>query len=207
MHEGKEYEAKFAKDGSLRDQASTGNVELECMLQLLQGSIPVDRTKHTRMAAKWKGVSDDDRRPLSQGNSREGRVALPTKSTKDGPGVSTASEHRAPGSTHDERWCVLVRKHASAGPMRNARAVVSGAAISPAWSAVISADARATTRRRCPQCGPGLPMVRAGRRHLAPHGQGWAFALRGTGARVLGRVVGRVAGLHGGLSGADHGVH
>jgi len=59
MHKGKECEAKYAKDGSLPDPASTDNAEFKCILQLLKDSIPADKTKYTRMAAKCKGVSEE----------------------------------------------------------------------------------------------------------------------------------------------------
>jgi len=59
IHKGKELEAKFAKDGSLPDPASTDNAEFKCILQLLKDSIPLDKTKYTRMAAKCKGVSEE----------------------------------------------------------------------------------------------------------------------------------------------------
>merc|ERR1712043_138387 len=59
MHKGKEYEGKFAKDGSLPDPSSTDNAEFKCILQLLKDSIPNDPTKYTRMAAKCKGVSEE----------------------------------------------------------------------------------------------------------------------------------------------------
>merc|ERR1712056_32027 len=59
IHKGKEYEAKFAKDGSLPDPASTDNAEFKCILELLKESIKVDKTKYTRMAAKCKGVSEE----------------------------------------------------------------------------------------------------------------------------------------------------
>merc|ERR1712170_306027 len=58
-HKGKEFEEKFAKDGSLPDPASTDNAEFKCILQLLRDSIPVDKTKYSRMAAKCKGVSEE----------------------------------------------------------------------------------------------------------------------------------------------------
>jgi len=54
-----EYEAKYAKDGSLPDPASTDNAEFKCILQLLRDSIPADKTKYTRMAAKCRGVSEE----------------------------------------------------------------------------------------------------------------------------------------------------
>merc|ERR1711915_795507 len=59
IHKGKEYEAKFAKDGSLPDPSSTDNAEFKCILELLKESIKVDKTKYTRMAAKCKGVSEE----------------------------------------------------------------------------------------------------------------------------------------------------
>merc|ERR1711971_1117137 len=59
MHKGKELEAKFAKDGTLPDPASTENPEFKCILQLLKDSIQVDKTKYTRMAAICKGVSEE----------------------------------------------------------------------------------------------------------------------------------------------------
>merc|ERR1712087_828720 len=58
-HKGKEYEEKFAADGSLPDPNSTDNAEFKCILQLLKDSIPADKTKYTRMAAKLKGVSEE----------------------------------------------------------------------------------------------------------------------------------------------------
>merc|ERR1712078_628978 len=59
IHKGKEYEEKFAKDGSLPDPASTTNAEFKCILQLLKDSIPLDKTKYTRMAKKCQGVSEE----------------------------------------------------------------------------------------------------------------------------------------------------
>jgi len=59
IHKGKEYEEKFAKDGSLPDPASTTNPEFKCILQLLKESIQVDKTKYTRMAKQCKGVSEE----------------------------------------------------------------------------------------------------------------------------------------------------
>merc|ERR1712036_118248 len=48
-----------AKDGTLPDPSSTTNPEFKCILQLLRDSIPADKTKFTRMAAKCKGVSEE----------------------------------------------------------------------------------------------------------------------------------------------------
>merc|ERR1712025_1350094 len=59
MHKGREFEAKFAKDGSLPDPASTENVEFKCVLGVLRQSIQVDKTKYTRMTDKCKGVSEE----------------------------------------------------------------------------------------------------------------------------------------------------
>merc|ERR1712039_715637 len=59
IHKGKEYEEKYAKDGSLPDPSSTTNAEFKCILQLLKDSIPADKTKYTRMAAACHGVSEE----------------------------------------------------------------------------------------------------------------------------------------------------
>merc|ERR1712195_385090 len=59
IHKGKEFEEKYAKDGSLPDPASTDNAEFKCILQLLKDSIPADKTKYTRMAKKCQGVSEE----------------------------------------------------------------------------------------------------------------------------------------------------
>merc|ERR1711918_284940 len=59
IHKGKDFEEKFAKDGSLPDPMSTDNAEFKCILQLLKDSIPVDKTKYTRMAKKCQGVSEE----------------------------------------------------------------------------------------------------------------------------------------------------
>merc|ERR1711988_1016035 len=59
IHKGKEFEEKFAKDGSLPDPASTDNPEFKCILQLIRDSIQVDKTKWTRYAKFIKGVSEE----------------------------------------------------------------------------------------------------------------------------------------------------
>merc|ERR1712066_772767 len=59
IHKGKEFEERYAKDGSLPDPSSTDNPEFKCILQLLKDSIPADKTKYTRMAKACKGVSEE----------------------------------------------------------------------------------------------------------------------------------------------------
>merc|ERR1712100_114515 len=59
IHKGKEFEALYAKDGTLPDPNSTTNAEYKCILQLLKDSIPADKTKWTRYAAFCKGVSEE----------------------------------------------------------------------------------------------------------------------------------------------------
>merc|ERR1711972_346467 len=51
IHKGKEYEEKFAKDGSLPDPESTTNPEFKCILALLRDSIQLDPKKWTKMAS------------------------------------------------------------------------------------------------------------------------------------------------------------
>merc|ERR1712176_992459 len=59
VHTGKEFEEKFAKDGSLPDPNSTTNPEFKCVLQTIKDSIGVDPKKWTKMAAVVKGVSEE----------------------------------------------------------------------------------------------------------------------------------------------------
>merc|ERR1711988_463102 len=59
IHKGREFEEKFAKDGTLPDPASSTNPEFKCVLQLVRDSIQVNPKKWTRMAAKCKGVSEE----------------------------------------------------------------------------------------------------------------------------------------------------
>merc|ERR1712203_812561 len=59
VHKGKQFEEKFAADGSLPDPNSSDNPEFKCILQLIKDSIQVDKTRYTRMAAKLKGVSEE----------------------------------------------------------------------------------------------------------------------------------------------------
>merc|ERR1712190_66509 len=59
IHKGKDFETKFAEDGSLPDPSSTDHGELKCVFQLLKDSIQADKTKYTRMAAKCRGVSEE----------------------------------------------------------------------------------------------------------------------------------------------------
>merc|ERR1712091_647160 len=59
IHKGREFEEKYAKDGSLPDPESTDNAEFKCILQLLKDSIPVDKGKYTRMSKQCKGVSEE----------------------------------------------------------------------------------------------------------------------------------------------------
>merc|ERR1711939_791524 len=56
---GKEWEEEYEKTGKVPDPATTDNAEFKCILQLLKDSIPADKTKYSRMAAKCKGVSEE----------------------------------------------------------------------------------------------------------------------------------------------------
>lgn len=58
VHDGREYEEKFAKDCSLPDLARTDNAELKCILQLSRDFIPADKTKYIHVADKSKSVNE-----------------------------------------------------------------------------------------------------------------------------------------------------
>merc|ERR1711966_186835 len=59
LHEGKKFEAVFAKNGSLPDPASTDNAEFKCVLSTIAGSIKKDKTRFTRMVDRMVGVSEE----------------------------------------------------------------------------------------------------------------------------------------------------
>merc|ERR1712051_625554 len=85
IHKGKEFEAKYAKDGSLPDPSSTDNAEFKCILQLLKDSIPADKTKYTRMAAKCKGVSEETTTGVHRlkGMAAKGELLFPAINVND----------------------------------------------------------------------------------------------------------------------------
>merc|ERR1711937_433505 len=59
VHKGVEYEAAFAKDGSLPDPASTDNEEMKIVLALLAREIPKDPKRFTTMSKRIVGVSEE----------------------------------------------------------------------------------------------------------------------------------------------------
>ena len=59
LHKGKEYEQKWAKDGSRSDPASATSSEFKCILQSLKDSFPLDQTNYSRRALKCKGVGQE----------------------------------------------------------------------------------------------------------------------------------------------------
>merc|ERR1712032_1578150 len=58
-HKGVEYEAAFAKDGSLPDPGSTDDAEMKIVLGLLAREIPKDPLRFTTMAKRIVGVSEE----------------------------------------------------------------------------------------------------------------------------------------------------
>jgi len=59
IHEGKKFEDKFAKDGSLPDPASTTNAEFKCVLATIKASIEKDQTRFNRIVSRMVGVSEE----------------------------------------------------------------------------------------------------------------------------------------------------
>merc|ERR1711934_1148422 len=59
VHKGVEYEAAFAKDGSLPDPGSTDDAEMKIVLGLLAREIPKDPKRFTTMAKRIVGVSEE----------------------------------------------------------------------------------------------------------------------------------------------------
>merc|ERR1711979_65165 len=143
IHKGKEYEAKFAKDGSLPDPASTDNAEFKCILQLLRDSIPADKTKYTRMAKKCRGVSEETTTGVHRLKemAKKGELLFPAINVNDC--VTKSKFDNVYGCRHS----------LPDGIMRATDVMIGG--------------------KRAVICGYG------------DVGKGCAFALRGSGARVL----------------------
>ena len=59
IHKGKDFEDKFAKDGSLPDPASTTNPEFKCVLQTITDSSGVDPKTWTKRPVVVMGVSEE----------------------------------------------------------------------------------------------------------------------------------------------------
>merc|ERR1719207_454470 len=59
IHKGKEWEEEFAKSGKVPDPNTTTNAEFKCVMQTVADSIKRDPKKWTKMAANWKGVSEE----------------------------------------------------------------------------------------------------------------------------------------------------
>merc|ERR1712087_846438 len=85
IHKGKEYEEKFAKDGSLPDPASTDNAEFKCILEVLKESIQADKTKYSRMAKKVGGVSEETTTGVHRlkGMAAKGELLFPAINVND----------------------------------------------------------------------------------------------------------------------------
>jgi len=59
LHEGKKFEAAFAKDKSLPDPSTTDNAEFKCVLATIKASIQKDPTRFTRLVDRMVGVSEE----------------------------------------------------------------------------------------------------------------------------------------------------
>merc|ERR1712190_377903 len=85
IHKGKEFEQKFAKDGTLPDPASTSNAEMKEVLKILKVSIPADKTKWTRYSKAVKGVSEETTTGVHRLKemARAGTLAFPAINVND----------------------------------------------------------------------------------------------------------------------------
>jgi adenosylhomocysteinase len=59
LHEGKKFEAQFAKDKSLPDPATTDNAEFKCVLATIKNSIGKNPLRFTKMVDRMVGVSEE----------------------------------------------------------------------------------------------------------------------------------------------------
>merc|ERR1712195_411110 len=143
IHKGREFEIKFAKDGSLPDPESTSNPEFKCVLQTIKDSIQVDKTKWTRMAKVVRGVSEETTTGVHRlcEMATKGELLFPAINVNDC--VTKSKFDNVYGCRHS----------LTDGIMRATDVMIGG--------------------KRALVCGYG------------DVGKGCAFALRGSGARVL----------------------
>eukprot|EP00327_Prymnesium_parvum_P016953 CAMPEP_0113240374 /NCGR_PEP_ID=MMETSP0008_2-20120614/6229_1 /TAXON_ID=97485 /ORGANISM="Prymnesium parvum" /LENGTH=852 /DNA_ID=CAMNT_0000087711 /DNA_START=24 /DNA_END=2582 /DNA_ORIENTATION=- /assembly_acc=CAM_ASM_000153 len=59
LHEGKKFEAAYAKDKSLPDPATTDNAEFKCVLATIKGSILKDPLRFSDLVERMVGVSEE----------------------------------------------------------------------------------------------------------------------------------------------------
>merc|ERR1712166_460680 len=143
IHEGKEFEEKYAKDKSLPDPNSTTNPEFKCVLQLIKDSIPVNPTKWSKMAKVVRGVSEETTTGVHRLKemAKKGELLFPAINVNDC--VTKSKFDNVYGCRHS----------LTDGIMRATDVMIGG--------------------KRALVCGYG------------DVGKGCAFALRGSGARVL----------------------
>merc|ERR1712025_432552 len=143
IHKGKEFEEKFAKDGTLPDPESTTNAEFKCVLQTIKDSIQQDKTKWSRMAKVVKGVSEETTTGVHRLRemAAKGELLFPSINVNDC--VTKSKFDNVYGCRHS----------LTDGIMRATDVMIGG--------------------KRALVCGYG------------DVGKGCAFALRGSGARVL----------------------
>ena len=77
---GKDFEEKFAKDGSLPDPNSTTNPEFKCVVRTIKDSSGVDLKMWTKVAVVVMGVSEEKHHwcPPSDGDADKGELLFPT---------------------------------------------------------------------------------------------------------------------------------
>merc|ERR1711981_893884 len=140
---GKEFEEKYAKDGTLPDPESTTNAEFKCILTLIRESIQVNPKKWTLMTNNWKGVSEETTTGVHRLKemAAKGTLLVPAINVNDC--VTKSKFDNVYGCRHS----------LSDGIMRATDVMIGG--------------------KRTLICGYG------------DVGKGCAFALRGSGARVL----------------------
>merc|ERR1712025_458853 len=143
IHKGKEFEATFAKDGTLPNPDSSTNPEFKCILALVRDSIKANPKKWSNMAANWKGVSEETTTGVHRLREMvtKGELLMPAINVNDC--VTKSKFDNVYGCRHS----------LPDGIMRATDVMIGG--------------------KRALVCGYG------------DVGKGCAFALRGSGARVL----------------------
>merc|ERR1719213_1494839 len=85
VHKGVEYEAAYAKDGSLPDPSTTDDAEMKIVLGLLAREIPKDPLRFTTMAKRVVGVSEETTTGVHRlyAMAKEGKLLFPAINVND----------------------------------------------------------------------------------------------------------------------------
>lgn len=85
IHEGFEWEKKFAKDGKLPDPASTDNLEMKCVYRIIARELQRDAQRWTKIVPRLVGISEETTTGVHRlyQMEKEGKLLFPCINVND----------------------------------------------------------------------------------------------------------------------------